>query len=48
MNYYIEVFKKYAVFSGRATRSEYWYFQLFNAIARWLRVVPGAAIANRY
>lgn len=29
MNYYIEVLKKYAVFSGRATRSEYWYFILF-------------------
>lgn len=32
MNYYIEVFKKYANFSDRATRSEYWYFQLFNSI----------------
>ena len=32
MNYYLEVLKKYAVFSGRATRSEYWYFQLFNLI----------------
>lgn len=30
MNYYIEVLKKYAVFSGRATRAEYWYFYLFN------------------
>ncbi len=25
-------FKKYADFSGRATRSEYWYFVLFNFI----------------
>ncbi len=24
MNYFIEAFKKYAVFSGRARRSEYW------------------------
>jgi uncharacterized membrane protein YhaH (DUF805 family) len=32
MNYYLEVFKKYAVFSGRARRSEYWYFTLFNFI----------------
>ena len=32
MEYYLEVLKKYAVFDGRATRSEYWYFALFNAI----------------
>ena len=32
MNYYLEVLKKYAVFSGRARRKEYWYFFLFNII----------------
>lgn len=32
MNWYLEVLKKYAVFSGRARRSEYWYFALFNFI----------------
>ena len=32
MNYYLSVFKKYATFSGRARRSEYWYFGLFNLI----------------
>ncbi|PWK76550.1 uncharacterized membrane protein YhaH (DUF805 family) [Mucilaginibacter oryzae] len=32
MNYYIEVLKNYALFSGRARRSEYWYFALFNVI----------------
>lgn len=32
MNYYIAVLKKYAVFSGRAQRAEYWYFVLFNFI----------------
>ena len=32
MKYYLEVLKKYAVFSGRARRSEYWYFTLFNLI----------------
>ena len=26
------VFKKYAIFSGRASRSEYWYFYLFNVL----------------
>jgi uncharacterized membrane protein YhaH (DUF805 family) len=30
MNYYIEVLRKYAVFEGRASRPEYWYFVLFN------------------
>jgi len=30
--WYFEVIKKYAVFGGRAQRSEYWYFLLFNAV----------------
>ena len=32
MNYYRLAFKKYATFTGRATRAEYWYFQLVNAL----------------
>ncbi len=32
MNWYLEVLKKYAVFSGRARRKEYWFFVLFNII----------------
>lgn len=32
MNWYFEVLKKYAVFSGRARRKEYWYFVLFNIL----------------
>lgn len=32
MDYYVGVLKKYAVFEGRATRSEFWYFVLFNII----------------
>ena len=32
MNWYIQVLKKYAVFSGRASRKEYWMFVLFNII----------------
>ena len=32
MNWYLEVLKKYAVFSGRAQRKEYWIFFLFNII----------------
>lgn len=33
MQWYIDVLKKYAVFSGRARRKEYWMFVLFNVIA---------------
>ena len=32
MNYYLDVLKRYALFTGRARRSEYWYFTLFSAI----------------
>ena len=30
--YFIGVFRKYAVFKGRARRAEYWWFTLFNTI----------------
>lgn len=32
MNWYLNVLQKYAVFSGRARRKEYWFFVLFNII----------------
>ncbi|PFM78995.1 hypothetical protein COJ46_15830 [Bacillus sp. AFS077874] len=32
MEWYLKVLKNYAVFSGRARRTEYWMFFLFNAI----------------
>jgi uncharacterized membrane protein YhaH (DUF805 family) len=32
MDWYLAVLKKYAQFSGRARRKEYWYFTLFNVI----------------
>ncbi|MFE5562589.1 DUF805 domain-containing protein [Streptomyces sp. NPDC056544] len=42
MNHYTDVLKKYAVFSGRARRQEYWMFFLFNlAAAIILLVVDG-------
>jgi len=44
MNWYLEVLKKYAVFSGRARRKEYWLFFLFNLIiALVLGFIDGAA-----
>jgi uncharacterized membrane protein YhaH (DUF805 family) len=42
MKYYLSVLEKYAVFSGRARRSEYWYFFLFNSIISFvLGIVAG-------
>ncbi len=32
MNWYLEVLRKYAEFNGRARRTEYWMFILFNFI----------------
>ncbi|KAF5077358.1 Inner membrane protein YhaH [anaerobic digester metagenome] len=32
MNSYIEIIKKYAVFTGRESRRTFWYFVLFNII----------------
>lgn len=39
MNYYLAVLKNYAQFSGRARRSEYWYFVLFNLIFAIVAIV---------
>ena len=42
MHWYVMVLKKYAVFSGRARRKEYWMFVLFNfLIAVALSLVEG-------
>ena len=32
MSWYLEAFKKYAVFAGRSRRMEYWSFVLFNFV----------------
>lgn len=29
MNYFIDAYKNYAIFSGRVNRAQYWYFVLF-------------------
>ena len=42
MKWYLLVFKKYAVFNGRARRSEYWYFALFNITISVLLNIIGA------
>jgi uncharacterized membrane protein YhaH (DUF805 family) len=42
MKYYLKVLQNYATFNGRARRSEFWYFFLFNVIIAFgLRFVGG-------
>lgn len=40
IKYYIEALKKYATFSGRARRKEYWYFALMNWIISFCLSLP--------
>jgi uncharacterized membrane protein YhaH (DUF805 family) len=44
MNYFTAAFKKYAVFNGRATRAEYWYFALINLAISVVLAVLDATI----
>jgi len=44
MNYFVSVLSKYAVFTGRARRSEYWYFFLFSLIISVILVFIGVLI----
>lgn len=46
MSSYLEVWKKYAVFSGRARRSEYWLFTLFNTIVLVGLIALGAMLES--
>jgi uncharacterized membrane protein YhaH (DUF805 family) len=46
MNWYLEVLKKYAVFSGRARSKEYWYFVLFNIIISFVLAVIDVATGS--
>jgi uncharacterized membrane protein YhaH (DUF805 family) len=42
MKYYLEAWRKYAQFSGRARRPEYWYFVLFNFLITFgLGIIDG-------
>lgn len=40
------VFSQYATFSGRARRSEYWFFYLFNALAVFIFMILGAILGG--
>jgi uncharacterized membrane protein YhaH (DUF805 family) len=48
MNYYMKVLRNYAGFSGRARRSEYWYFFLFNAIISIILGLINQWLSNIY
>jgi len=48
MNYFIAVFKKYAVFSGRARRAEYWQFFLINLIISFVLGFIDGAIKTQF
>lgn len=43
-NYYKLAFQKYADFSGRSRRSEFWYFALFNMLVAMALFFIGSAI----
>lgn len=44
MNWFVEVLKKYAVFSGRARRQEYWMFTLIASLIYLGLIVLGLAM----
>ena len=46
MNWYLTAFKQYATFSGRATRSEYWFFILFYTLFAVIAGVIDIAIGD--
>ena len=47
MNWYLEPWKKYAQFSGRACRSEFWTFALINMLIGFVLWVPSIASLRR-
>jgi uncharacterized membrane protein YhaH (DUF805 family) len=47
MNWYIEAWKKYAVFGGRSGRPEYWYFILFHILAYILLSIIAGVIGGK-
>jgi uncharacterized membrane protein YhaH (DUF805 family) len=46
MNWFIAVIKKYAVFDGRARRTEYWMFNLFNFLIVFVLEIPFFAVSS--
>lgn len=48
MNYYFAVLTKYAIFSGRARRSEYWYFALFTTIISVVLMIVDSVLGGAF
>lgn len=48
MQWYLEVLRKYAVFSGRARRREFWMFALFNFLISLVLAIVDAIIGTDY
>jgi len=46
MFWYIQVLKKYADFSGRASRSEYWWFMLFTTLVNIILMVVDSQLGT--
>src|SRR5436309_5574241 len=46
MEWYLAVLKKYLVFTGRATRTEYWMFALFNVIISIVLSIIGYVVVG--
>ena len=46
MSWYLECLRKYATFSGRARRKEYWYFVLFNLIVSIVLTIVDLVIGS--
>ena len=42
--YYFDAFRNYATFTGRARRSEYWYFVLFHTIAAFTLILTDLTV----
>ena len=48
MNWYINAWKNYAVFNGRATRPEFWYFVLIHAVVILILGIIDYLIGRQY
>ena len=50
MNYYLDVWRKYAVFQGRARGKEFWYFALINFVVMCILEIIGTMMSggNQY
>ena len=48
MNYFLDALKKYATFSGRARRKEFWYFLLFLYIAIFAAAFIDGALGTEF